>query len=154
MYVALPAEEIASEQLALIEKVMDLMQLPAHTARMLLQRMRWSYDKLAELYFEDPEDLLQKAGCMTAGEDGKSKLRRHLSREMSGNAVHPCLSGCRAEPHSYRMPTFICGHTCPKGVHLDRASSALCRRPSKSRQKNGRAPCASIRSLAARRGSP
>lgn len=106
MYVALPAESIASEQLALIEKVMDLMELPAHTARMLLQRMRWSYDKLAELYFEDPDDLLEKAGCMTAGEDGKSKLRRHLSREMSGNAVHPCLSGCRAEPQTSAAREF------------------------------------------------
>ncbi len=35
-----------------MQQVIDLTQLPSHIARQLLEQMRWSYESLAELYFE------------------------------------------------------------------------------------------------------
>ena len=79
-YTALTSDSIAKEQRTSIEAVMDLTELDTSSSRLLLQQMRWNYEKLAELYFEDPDALLSKAGAV---------VRENAERELSGNAVSP-----------------------------------------------------------------
>ncbi|KAJ1495026.1 hypothetical protein T484DRAFT_2273029 [Baffinella frigidus] len=92
-FTALTADSIAKEQRKNIEAVMDLTELPPQTSRQLLQQMRWNYEKLAELYFEDPEALLSKAGAV---------VRENAVRELSGSAV--CLANSQEE----RMCSLCC----------------------------------------------
>mmetsp|Transcript_49385 Transcript_49385/g.116377 ORF Transcript_49385/g.116377 Transcript_49385/m.116377 type:complete len:602 (+) Transcript_49385:258-2063(+) len=65
---ALTSDDIVTEQREAIERVMDLTQVPSHMARQLLQEMRWNHEALAELYFEDPDRLMAKAGLQVNGE--------------------------------------------------------------------------------------
>mmetsp|Transcript_86290 Transcript_86290/g.230452 ORF Transcript_86290/g.230452 Transcript_86290/m.230452 type:complete len:457 (+) Transcript_86290:124-1494(+) len=59
----LTAESLENEQSKVIKKVMELTELPSHTARQILQEMRWSFEALAERYYEDGERLLSSAGA-------------------------------------------------------------------------------------------
>lgn len=84
LYTALTAEKISSEQTRLIEAVMELVELPSHKARQLLQVMKWNYEKLGELYFENPTALLSKAGCITLEDEAPSQ---RVERQLSGQKV-------------------------------------------------------------------
>ena len=63
---ALTGDDIGLEQQKIIKNVQDLTEVESHVARQLLQEMRWNYEAVAELYFEDAEKLLAKAGIVVA----------------------------------------------------------------------------------------
>ena len=79
---ALTSDDIGLEQHKLIENVQDLTAVESHVARQLLQEMKWNYESVAELYYEDTEKLLSKAGISVnealMGNDGKAISGLHL----------------------------------------------------------------------------
>mmetsp|Transcript_50785 Transcript_50785/g.158688 ORF Transcript_50785/g.158688 Transcript_50785/m.158688 type:complete len:584 (+) Transcript_50785:83-1834(+) len=67
-YVKLTADDIVKEQRKLIQNVVELTKLPGHTARQLLQEMKWSFENVAVLYYDDQDKLFAKAGISVNGE--------------------------------------------------------------------------------------
>mmetsp|Transcript_18645 Transcript_18645/g.45859 ORF Transcript_18645/g.45859 Transcript_18645/m.45859 type:complete len:553 (-) Transcript_18645:95-1753(-) len=113
-YIPLTAEAIEIEQKKAIQQVIDLTQLKPHVARQLLQEMRWSYEALAELYFEDPEKLLSKAGAAVDGEAVDSAaLRRSDSQPLGDEEVtcQVCWDSCTGDEVAEKMTwSEPCGH--------------------------------------------
>jgi len=75
-YVALTADDIGLEQQRLIHNVQDLTEVESHVARQLLQEMKWNYEAVAELYYEDTEKLLSKAGVAVSEAATAKKVMR------------------------------------------------------------------------------
>ena len=115
-YVPLTADDIALEQQELIRNVQDLTAVEGHISRQLLQEMKWSYESVAEVYYEDPERLLAKAG-VTVTEAAAS--RKSLGHEKSGMNIEyngsftcqVCFDTFEGEEIVAKVCSFpTCGH--------------------------------------------
>jgi len=85
-YVALTSDDILLEQQQAIKQTEDLTALPSQVCRQLLQEMKWNYEAVAELYYEDECKLLSKAGI--SANETVLRLNRQgtgLGLDKSGN---------------------------------------------------------------------
>lgn len=73
---ALTSDDIGLEQQKLIQNVQDLTEVESHVARQLLQEMKWNYEAVVELYYEDTEKLLSKAGVAVSAAATFKKLMK------------------------------------------------------------------------------
>ena len=73
----------------------DLTEVESHVARQLLQEMKWNFETVAELYFQDSEKLLAKAGVTVDQTVAAAKIVRSDSGfHVTENANHFTCQVC------------------------------------------------------------
>jgi ariadne-1 len=129
-YVALTAEDIGLEQQKLITSVQDLTEVEGHVARQLLQEMKWNYEALAELYYEDTDKLLAKAGIAEAEEAvGKRAPNSASGLQLDADGSFTCqvcfdtFEEAAASASVCLAPT--CGHAMCKGCWFQQVKTKI-----------------------------
>ena len=117
---ALTGDDIGLEQHKLIKNVQDLTEVESHVARQLLQEMRWNFESLAELYYEDTEKLLAKAGIAVseaAVDNPAQGSESGLHLEADGSFMcQVCYDTFEGEKVAANVRVFpSCGHALCKG---------------------------------------
>ena len=129
-YVSLTGDDIGLEQHELITNVQDLTEVESHVARQLLQEMKWNYESLAELYYEDTEKLLAKAGiAVSEATVGKQAQRSAsgLHLEADGSfTCQVCYDTFEGEEVAANVRVFpSCGHAMCKGCWFQQLKTQI-----------------------------
>ena len=132
LYVALTADDIGLEQRKLIQNVQDLTEVESHVARQLLQQMKWNFETVAELYFEDPEKLLSKAGvtvdqAVAAGKVVRSESGFHVKESASNFTCQVCYDTFEGvDEVAANVREFpSCGHAMCKGCWFQQLKTQI-----------------------------
>jgi hypothetical protein len=128
--VALTGDDIGLEQQKLITNVQDLTEVESHVARQLLQEMNWNFESLAELYYEDTEKLLAKAGIAVKAPVRLKPLQTEksgLHLEANGSfTCQVCFDSFEEEEVAASVRVFpSCGHAMCKGCWFQQLKTQI-----------------------------
>lgn len=103
---SLTPADLMSTQLQAIREVNDVFQIPAQTARTLLQHFHWDKQKLLERYFGGDRDaLFKEARCVDPTESGAPKMAS-LDDEEEDVECSICMVDIRRK----ELTSISCGH--------------------------------------------
>eukprot|EP01065_Artemidia_motanka_P050850 TRINITY_DN8793_c1_g1_i1.p1 TRINITY_DN8793_c1_g1~~TRINITY_DN8793_c1_g1_i1.p1 ORF type:complete len:514 (+),score=79.95 TRINITY_DN8793_c1_g1_i1:77-1543(+) len=100
--VVLSAARLQEQQGEQIRSVAELLSVNSATARLLLRHFRWDKDRLSELYFDNPDRIMESIG-VAAG------TAATLARSCS-DGVTPCAICFNASPTEGFAALAQCGH--------------------------------------------
>ena len=127
---ALTGDDIGLEQQKIIKNVQDLTEVESHVARQLLQEMRWNYEAVAELYFEDAEKLLAKAGIVVAeaavdkrAQGSESGLHLETDGSFTCQVCYDTFEGEEVAANVRVFPS--CGHAMCKGCWFQQLKTQI-----------------------------
>ena len=106
---------------------MDLTEVASHVARQLLQEMKWNYEAVAELYYEDTDKLLAKAGVVAATRVQKSNSGFHLTEKAETFTCQVCYEDFEgAEQVAANVREYpSCGHAMCKGCWFQQLKTQI-----------------------------